>query len=96
MSIYMDNKILIILGMVLLILIILNHVTIVTSNPNQTNSQSTQSSQSNKSASCSQTAFGCCPDGVNSKINYYGTNCPPYNPGPGYPTNTPPPPPPSQ
>ena len=35
-------------------------------------------------ASCSQTTFGCCPDGVNSKINYYGTNCPVFNPGPGY------------
>lgn len=87
MYIYMDNKILIILGIILLILIILNHVTIVTSNSSQT------SSQSSNSASCSQTAFGCCPDGVNSKINYYGTNCPPYNPGPGYPTNPPPPPP---
>jgi hypothetical protein len=89
MSIYMDNKILVILGIILLILIILNHVTIVTTNT----SDSSQSSKSSNSASCSQTAFGCCPDGVNSKINYYGTNCPPYNPGPGYPTNPPPPPP---
>lgn len=91
MSIYMDNKILVILGIILLILIILNHVTIVTTNTSETNNQT-----SSKSASCSQTAFGCCPDGVNSKINYYGTNCPPYNPGPGYPTNPPPPPPPPQ
>lgn len=33
---------------------------------------------------CSQTAFGCCPDGYNSKADYYGTNCPAYNPSPGY------------
>ena len=93
MSIYMDNKILIILGIILLVLIILNNVTIVTSNSSDSSqsSQSSQSSNSSNSASCSQTAFGCCPDGVNSKINYYGTNCPPYNPGPGYPTNPPPP-----
>ncbi len=68
----MDNTILIILGVILLILIILNHVAIVKT------STTTQ-------ANCSQTAFGCCPDGVNSKINYYGTNCPGYRPGPGYP-----------
>ena len=40
---------------------------------------------------CSETKFGCCPDGKNSKINFYGTNCPPYNPGHGYdPTPYPP------
>ena len=33
---------------------------------------------------CYKTQFGCCPDGVNSRIDYYGTNCPIYNPGPGY------------
>jgi len=80
----MDNTILIILGVILLVLIILNHITIV---------QTTTTSQ----AGCAQTAFGCCPDGVNSKMNFYGTNCPGYRPGPGYyPTpyvpQTPPPP----
>jgi hypothetical protein len=35
-------------------------------------------------ASCAQTTFGCCPNGVDSKINFYGTNCPGYVPGPGY------------
>ena len=59
-------------------LIILNHITIVKTTTTTTNT--------NK-ASCAQTAFGCCPDGVNSKINFYGTNCPSYRPGPGYPTN---------
>ena len=60
----MDNTIVIILGIILLVLIILNHITIITT--------TTTSEQGN----CSQTAFGCCPDGVNSKINFYGTNCP--------------------
>ena len=81
----MNNKIIIILGIILLVFIILNHVTIV---------KTTSSEQGN----CSQTAFGCCPDGVNSKINFYGTNCPEYRPGPGYypnrPPYVPPPPPP--
>ena len=79
------NNIVIILAIILLILIILNHLTIVTL-------------PIPKQASCSQTLFGCCPDGVNSKINFYGTNCPSYHPGPGYPIiptplPTPPPPP---
>lgn len=68
----MDNTIIIVLGIVLLVLIILNHITIITT----TNT----SNQGN----CSQTTFGCCPDGVNSKINFYGTNCPGYRPVPGY------------
>jgi hypothetical protein len=73
------NNTLIILGIILLILVILNHITIV------------QTTTITKQGNCSQTAFGCCPDGVNSKINFYGTNCPGYRPGPGYP-NPPPPP----
>ena len=75
----MNNTIIIVLGIILLILIILNHITII---------KTTNISQQGK---CSQTAFGCCPDGVNSKINYLGTNCPQYNPGPGYPHPPPPP-----
>ena len=78
----MDNTVIIILGVILLVLIILNHITII---------QTTTTSQ----ATCSQTTFGCCPDGVNSKVNFYGTNCPGYKPGPGYyPTPYVPPPPP--
>ena len=72
----MDNTIIIVLAIILLILIVINNVTIVHP-PN------------GPPAKCSQTVFGCCPDGVNSKINFYGTNCPAYNPGPGY---LPPPP----
>lgn len=79
----MDKTIIIILGIILLVLIVLNHITVVQS----TTTTSTSSTQAN----CSQTAFGCCPDGVNSKINFYGTNCPGYKPGPGY-YPTPPPP----
>jgi hypothetical protein len=70
----MDNTIIIILGLILIFLVLLNHVTIVT----------TTSKTIEKQSNCSQTAFGCCPDGVNSKINYFGSNCPGYRPGPGY------------
>ena len=70
----MDSSIIIILAIILFILIILNHITIIV------NTSGSETKQGN----CSQTAFGCCPDGINSKINYYGTNCPKYNPGPGY------------
>lgn len=67
----MDKTIIIVLGVVLIILIILNHVSVVkTSN--------------GKQATCSQTAYGCCPNGIDSKMNYYGTNCPGYQPIPGY------------
>lgn len=79
----MDNTIIIILGIILLVLIILNHITIITT---------TTTTTTTKQANCSQTTFGCCPDGVNSKVNFYGTNCPGYRPGPGYYPNRPPPP----
>jgi hypothetical protein len=68
----MDNTIIIVLGIILLTLIILNHITIMTP------------TTSTRQANCSQTTFGCCPDGINSKINFHGTNCPSYKPGPGY------------
>lgn len=68
----MDNTILIILGIILLCLVILNYITMI------------QKPTLAIRANCGQTTFGCCPDGVNSKINFYGTNCPTYKPGPGY------------
>jgi hypothetical protein len=82
----MDSSIIIILAIILLILIALNNIAFV-------------ANQSIQQAGCSQTAFGCCPDGVNSKVNFYGTNCPgyfpaPYNPPPPQPQPIPPPPPP--
>jgi hypothetical protein len=73
----MDNSIIIVLGMILLILIMLNHLTIIV--------DPAQQIPSSPQGSCAQTTFGCCPDGVNSKINFYGTNCPGYKPIPGYP-----------
>jgi hypothetical protein len=72
----MDISIIIVLVIILIILVFLNNINIIATPANQ---------QSN----CSQTAFGCCPDGVNSKVNYYGTNCPGYRPDPGYPLNNP-------
>ena len=79
----MENIIIVGLGVVLFILILLNHISIV-----QTTTTTTTQ------ANCSQTTFGCCPNGVDSKINFYGTNCPNYKPLPGYPTHQPIPPPP--
>ena len=67
----MSSFIIIILAIILLALIILNNIKIVSTGNGST-------------ANCTQTTFGCCPIGVDSKINFYGTNCPAYNPGPGY------------
>jgi hypothetical protein len=78
----MDNSIIIILTSILFILLALNNITII--HPVQ-------------QTKCSQTTFGCCSDGINSKINVYGTNCPGYIPQPGYiqtPYGPPQPPPP--
>lgn len=72
----MNTTIIIVLALILLFLIILNNISINVSN----NTEQPNSIQ----GTCSQTLYGCCPDGVNSKINANGTNCPPYNPGPGY------------
>ena len=71
----MENKTLIIvLSLILLFFIIANHVSLIVASGPGTGQQ----------GNCSQTAFGCCPDGENSKIDFHGTNCPKYNPGPGY------------
>jgi len=59
----MNISLIIILAIILFILIALNNIQKIS------NSEIQQ-------AGCSQTTFGCCQDGVNSKINYYGTNCP--------------------
>lgn len=73
----MDTTIIIVLAIILLALIILNNIKIV-------NIDNSVDNVTIKKANCSQTAFGCCPNGVDSKIDYYGTNCPGYRPGPGY------------
>ena len=71
----MDSTIIIVLAMILLALIILNNIKIVKTD--------------NTTANCSQTTFGCCPNRVDSKINYYGTNCPGYKPTPNIPPPNP-------
>ena len=73
----MDTTVIIVLAIILLALIILNNIKVV-------NISTDTNTSTTKSASCSQTTFGCCPNGVDSKIDYYGTNCPGYRPGPGY------------
>ena len=73
----MENKtLIIILSLVLLFFIIANHVSLVVASGSGTGT--------GQQGNCAQTAFGCCPDGENSKIDFYGRNCPRYNPGPGY------------
>lgn len=71
----MDSSIILILAIILIGFIALNYY--------KSKNNSTSSSKSS-SASCAQTTFGCCPNGIDSKINFYGTNCSGYVPGPGY------------
>jgi hypothetical protein len=84
------KTIIIILTIILLVLFTLNYINYIKLHyGSQTNSQSSsEGTSSSQQGSCSQTVYGCCPDGVNSKINFYGTNCPGYMPPPGYPTNS--------
>jgi hypothetical protein len=86
----MDSKFLIILAIILFILIILNHVAIVvTPSSKQEDAVSKQfgyvqtpTNCSNVPGCCSLTQFGCCPDGVNSRADLPGSNCPvTYFPG---------------
>lgn len=70
----MDKSLIIILAVILFILMLLNNL----------NMGTTRMFYENQ-GDCRETTYGCCPDGVNSKINFYGTNCPNYNPGAGYP-----------
>ena len=64
--------IIIVLGIILFILIILNNTAVVSSSTSITTTSITTSS----GASCTKTKYGCCPDGVNSKVNFDGNNCP--------------------
>jgi len=72
--IHMESLIILILAFILIAFIILNYYKY----------QNTTIITTSSSASCAQTEFGCCPNGMDSKINFYGTNCPGYVPGPGY------------
>ena len=80
----MERKVIILLAIILFIFIILNHVSLF---PNSSSSEQqniekqfgyiqTPQNCSNVPGCCSLTQFGCCPDGVNSRINSTGTNCP--------------------
>ena len=75
----MDKSLIIILAVILFILVLLNNLFIILPDTKE-------HTASSKPGNCSQTTFGCCPDGINSKINFNGTNCPNYNPGAGYPS----------
>ena len=73
----------ILLFLALIILILLNHTNVVVSNT--TTTTTTTETKPNLDTEtpdgqplCSITHFGCCPDGVNSKNNLFGTNCPGY------------------
>ena len=73
----MNYAIIITLGIILLLLFALNKI------------RESETSTQNKTIeiyNCPKTQFGCCPDGVKSRIDYFGSNCPIYNPGPGYTT----------
>lgn len=77
------------LFLVLAILVILNHIEIVSTDSNTTTNTSTNTSTNtntgqmvsvydNIQGTCADTHFGCCPDGINSKDNIFGSNCPSY------------------
>jgi hypothetical protein len=62
-----------ILSLILIILIALNSITHIKIYNN---------AEKEKQGTCIDTHYGCCPDGVNSKINFFGTNCPGFLPPP--------------
>ena len=73
----MDTTLIIVLGIILLSLIILNNITVIPS--------------PSPIGGCAGTQYGCCPDGITTKMNAYGTNCLPQ-PYPPPPPPLPPPP----
>lgn len=77
----MDRSIVILLLIILMILVILNNLTI---NIISTSNGDKSTDSSFNAVKCPLTVFGCCPDGVNSKIDWLGSNCPRFDPGPGY------------
>lgn len=62
----------IILCLILVVLIALNNLRVEKINTIEYEERNDQEEQ----ATCMYTHYGCCPDGVNSKINIFGTNCP--------------------
>ena len=73
----------ILLLFILVILIVLNNLSVV----RVTN---VEYEKDEDQATCMNTHYGCCPDGVNSKINFFGTNCPGFTPPPPPPGPEPP------
>ena len=74
----MESTLIIVLGIILVALIILNNIKVIpTPTPTPT-----------PIGGCAGTQYGCCPDGITTKMNAYGTNC---QPSP-YPPPPPPPP----
>jgi hypothetical protein len=77
----MGISIIIILAIILIVLIILNYI---------------KYKNASTYAACSKSTYGCCPNNVTPKMNFYGSNCPIYNQQPIIinPVEPPPPPPP--
>jgi len=72
------------LFLILAILVILNQMEFTSNNPNPNPNPDVESEQmvsayDNIQGTCADTHFGCCPDGVNSKDNIFGSNCPTTN-----------------
>jgi hypothetical protein len=68
-----------ILALILIILMALNSMTHIKIYHNYETDKVTDDV---KQGTCIDTHYGCCPDGVNSKINFFGTNCPGFVPPP--------------
>ena len=69
------------LFLALIVLIVLNNIEVVNVSMNN-NADKMVSVYDNIQGTCADTHFGCCPDGVNSKMNIFGSNCPGYKPQP--------------
>ena len=69
--------------LVLIILIVLNNIEII-NDPRHYNHAADKmvNAYDDIQGTCADTTFGCCPDGVNSKINIFGSNCNGYTPNP--------------